>query len=53
MGSGGSIDIDRQARDERAHAAIAGDNHRAGDDEFHGIPHILLTVYSTKGILTV
>ena len=32
---GGRIDFDRQARDERAHAASAGENHRAGDKEFH------------------
>ena len=49
---GGCVDLDRQAWDKRARTTVAGKNNRAGDDEFHGIPHIPLTAYSMKAIFT-
>ena len=30
------IDLDRQAWNERARATVAGENHRTGDEKFHG-----------------
>jgi hypothetical protein len=34
--SRGCIDLDRQAWDERARATVAREDHRPGDEEFHG-----------------